>query len=167
MTYLEIIEIVNEDKTGIAKSYSMDYLQQDYEYTNKTKEDLRNLFKSDLLLFKQIEETLQQSKKPHEGDFVEYEKGKFARISRLYESDEIQLSNKIGVYVSKDANSQASGCTWDPDVDKNINISSLVATSDTKKGSCWTFSKNFAGKNMDICFEIDFKVWSLKEKENE
>ena len=104
-----------------------------------------------------------KKEKPVEGDFVEYKCGKLARISIIRE-ETIQLSNKIGVFVSLPGNSESSGCTWDPEVevDKTISISDLLKTSSTKKGRCWTFSQNLPGKDRGVYFEIYFKVWKLK-----
>ena len=101
-------------------------------------------------------------KNPQEGDFVEYEDGKFARISRI--GDSFQLSNQIGIYVWE-AGSQASGCTWDPNLDyigrdKTV-LQNLQATAETKGGRCWTFSGNQAGGGRGVWFEINFKVWKL------
>lgn len=161
MTYDTIIKTIKEDKTGVAKGYSVSFLQEEFMYM-KPQEDLTSLIAGDLSLFMEIEKELLNNSKPQEGDFVEYEKGKFARISRLHKDESIQLSNKIGVYVSKHGTSQASGCTWDPNVEhKNINISGLVATTETRKGECWTFSQNLSGKDRGVYFKIDFKIWNL------
>jgi len=158
MTYDAIIETIKEDKTGLAKGYAISFLQEKFMYL-KPKEDLKNLINSDLSLFEEIQKELLESSEPIEGDFVEYEKGKLARISRLHKDENIQLSNKIGVFVSV-YGSQASGCTWDPEVEhENIGISDLVLTTKTKKGTCWTFSQNLSGRDRGINFEIDFKIW--------
>ncbi|WP_152184406.1 hypothetical protein [Sulfurimonas indica] len=161
MTYNKLIELIKEENTGIAKGYSISFLQDEFSF-GKTEEELLALFKEDLAIFKGIENVFLKSKEPMEGDFVEYKKGKLARISRLHKNDDIQLSNKIGVYVSN-TGSQASGCTWDPEVDhEKINTSDLIATTRTKKGTCWTFSQNLSGKDRSVYFEIEFKVWSVK-----
>ncbi len=121
----------------------------------------------DLKLFGEIQQDLLETKTPMEGEFVEYEDGKFARISRLRGQLQLQLSNKIGVYVSKNGCSQASGCTWDSDLDhiekSRLEVENLMPTNSTKKGRCWTFSEGIVGGGRGVYFEIDFKIWKLKK----
>ena len=110
---------------------------------------------------------------PSEGDFVEYEEGKFARISRLSNGcDSFQISNAIGVYVWANSNpeasgAQASGATWDPSLDcvsmERLKIQNLQKSSETKKGRCWTFSENRSGAGRGVYFEINFKIWRLSK----
>jgi len=162
MTYLELIEKIDSDNTGIAKGYDINFLQEEFCFRYKPK-NMENLFSSDLKMFKEIEKALLETKQPLEGDFVEYD-GKFARISSIHQDNVFQLSNKIGLYVSKRGYAQASGCTWDPDININserLRINNLIPTTKTKKGSCWTFSEDIAGGGRGVYFEIDFKVWSL------
>jgi len=161
MTFNEITEKVKKDETGVAKGYSVSFLQEEFTYM-RSQEELGSLIYSDYSLFKEIEIHLLSNSNPQEGDFVEYSKGKFARISRC-RGGMMQLSNKIGVFVSLCGTSQASGCTWDPELKyDNFDISDLEATKETKKGRCWMFSQGISGKDRGVYFEIDFKVWSLK-----
>ncbi len=157
MTYEKLISFRNNEKTGIAKGYSLEYLQDFY-----SKEKLEKVIANDLAMFEKIEKSLLESNKPKEGDFVQYNE-EIARLSVIHADGSIQLSNSIGVYVS-DGCSQASGCVWDPDIKierSRLNISNLELTSTLKKGSCWTFSENVSGGGRGVWFEINFKVWNI------
>ena len=100
---------------------------------------------------------------PKEGDFVQYTGESFARISRIHQDGQFQISNKIGVFIYLDGSTMASGCTWDPDIStpENLFLDRLVSTEETKQGRCWTLSS----QNKAIYFEIAFKVWKLKREE--
>lgn len=160
MTYSDILDFRDSDTTGIVKGYDLEFLQNFYK-----KEKLEETVKNDLKLFKTIEQNLLSIDEPKEGEFVEYEVGKFARISRLHKGDSsFQISNKVGVYVWENG-AQASGCTWDSDLDhissERLVISNLQPTTETRKGKCWTFSGNQSGGGRGVWFEINFKVWRL------
>lgn len=163
LKYIELIELINGDKTGIAQGYSIPHLQRLF----LSKEKLESLFKRDLEMFEEIQTGLLNTSEPREGDWVEYEDGKFARISTIRHEPRIQISNKIGVYVSEGGYSQASGGIWDSDLDhierSRLVVENLIPTNDTKKGRCWTFSEKSAGADRGVYFEIDFKVWKLKK----
>ena len=157
MTYEKLISFRDNEKTGIAKGYSLEYLQDFYSI-----EKLEKVITNDLVMFEKIEKSLIDIKKPKHGDFVQYD-GKISRLSVIHADGSIQLSNGIGVYVS-DGCSQASGCVWDPDIKierSRLNISNLELTSTLKKGRCWTFSENVSGGGRGVWFEINFKVWNL------
>ena len=158
MTYEKLISFRDNEKTGIAKGYSLEYLQDFY-----SKEKLEKVIANDLALFEKIEKSLIDIKKPKHGDFVQFD-GKISRLSVIHADGSIQLSNGIGVYVS-DGCSQASGCVWDPNIkiERNrLNIENLELTSRLEKGRCWTFSGKESGGDRGVYFEINFKVWNLK-----
>lgn len=113
LKYIELIELINGEETGIAKGYSVSHLQKEVQSV----ENFESLIKRDLKMFEEIQVGLLNTMEPREGDWVEYEDGKFARIASLHGGPSFQLSNKIGVYVSKSGCSQASGCVWDSDLD--------------------------------------------------
>lgn len=157
MTYEKLISFRDNEKTGIAKGYSLEYLQDFY-----SKEKLEKVIANDLALFEKIEKSLIDIKKPKHGDFVQFD-GKISRLSVIHADGSIQLSNGIGVYVS-DGCSQASGCVWDPDIKierSRLNVKNLELTPTLKKGRCWTFSENVSGGGRGVWFEINFKVWNL------
>ncbi len=119
--------------------------------------------------FKRIEASLLEITTPIEGDFVEYETGKFARISVDHRDGRFQLSNSVGIYVS-DSSSLASGCVWDPDLDylerNRLTMDNLISTGKTMLGRCWTFISDFPHRDKDVYAEIQFKVWKLGTKVN-
>ena len=157
MTYEKLISFRDNEKTGIAKGYSLEYLQDFY-----SKEKLEKVIANDLAMFEKIEKSLLESNKPKEGDFVQYDE-EIARLSGIHADGSIQLSNTIGVYVS-DGCSQASGCVWDPDIKierSRLSIHNLELTSALKKGRCWSFSEKSSGADRGVYFEINFKVWNL------
>ena len=47
MTYQEVINVINNDKTGIAKGYSISFLSENFVCL-KTEDELTSLFKKDL-----------------------------------------------------------------------------------------------------------------------
>lgn len=161
MNYEEFINLIDNEETGIAKGYSNSYLRQLWF----SKEKYQDLFARDLKMFEEIQAGLLNIAEPREGDWVEYEDGKFARISSLHGGPTFQLSNKIGVYVSQSGCSEARGCTWDSDLDhierSRLTTENLIPTGDVKKALCWTFSEGSAGANRGVWFEINFKVWKL------
>ena len=162
MTYQEVINVINNDKTGIAKGYSISFLSENFVCL-KTEDELTSLFKKDLTIFNQLEKSLLSIQSPIEGDFVNYEDNKYARISRIHSNGRIQLSNKIGVFIFNDS-SQASCCTWDCDLNiKNdkICLDNLTLSNQIKKGECWTFSEKLSGGDRGVYFQINFKVWNL------
>ncbi len=163
MTYSKLINKINSDESGIAKGYDISFLQEEFVCRYKPG-SLDELIIRDLEMFKDIERALLEAKEPKEGDFVEYD-GKFARISRNHHNGTFQLSNKIGVYVSRGGYTQASGCTWDPDFDyielERLKFSNLTPTSKTRKGECWAFSEGHSGPRRGVYFNINFKVWLL------
>lgn len=158
MTYEDINNYIGTESTGIAKGYDFSLLQKFYSL-----EQLKEIVASDLVFFKTIETNLLADTRPKEGEYVEYAKNQYARISNA--SETIQLSNKIGVFVWENG-TQASGCIWDPDLDHlgSLSKSMLLATPETKKGRCWTFSGNLSGPHRGVYFEIDFRVWSLVDR---
>lgn len=163
LDYEGLIALINNEETGIAKGYSISHLRQLY----LSKEKYESLFARDLKMFEEIQAGLLNTLEPREGDWVEYEDGKFARIASLHGGSSFQLSNKIGVYVSDSGCSQASGCVWDCDLDhierSRLTAENLILTGDTKKGLCWTFSEKNAGGDRGVYFDIDFRVWKLKK----
>ena len=167
MTYSDLLEHISKEETGIAKGYDINFLSDMCEYKTNGKEIFESLIKRDLELFSQIEKSLLETREPTEGDFVEYEEGKFARISRNHCDGTFQLSNTIGVYVSNGC-AQASGCTWDPSLDhilqERLTFDNLEPTSKQMKGSCWTFSEGESGPYRGVYYVINFKVWRLGSK---
>ncbi len=164
MTYSELIEKIKNDTTGIAKGYDISFLQDKFVHCYPEKA-FDALMARDLEMFKVIEKELLEAKEPKDGDFVEYD-GEIARICSTLYSDTFQLSNTIGIYVSKGGYTQASGCTWDPNVkveEERLKSSNLTPTGKTQKGLCWAFSDGEAGGRRGVYFEINFKVWSLGE----
>jgi len=164
MTYENLIRKIENEETGIAKGYDKSFLQDVCCYRNNSEEIFDNLIAKDLKLFASIETALLERKEPIEGDFVEYADGKFARISVNHRNGTFQLSNKIGVYVSE-CGSQASGCTWDPELDhierERLVFDNLTLTSKTMQGRCWMFSGGYAGGGRGVYYNIKFKVWLL------
>ena len=154
MNYEELIGFIGNEESGIAKGYDTAFLL--YE----KKEKVEKIIANDLKMFSKIETELAKNKKPIEGDYVCYD-GKIAKISVIHHNGKIQLSNNIGVFVSM-SGTQASGCTWDPEIDIQPNLTDLEKTNDVKKGKCWTFSGGQAGGKRGVYFEINFKVWNLK-----
>jgi hypothetical protein len=155
MTYENTLTFIENEQTGIAKGYDFSFLQSFY-----SRERLEAQVAFDLASFKTIEENLLGKNEPKEGEWVEYAEGEYARLSRI--GDTVQVSNQVGIYVWENG-AQASGCTWDPDLDHlgTLYKSDLIATTETKKGRCWTFSGNQAGPGRGVYFEINFKVWKL------
>ncbi len=162
LNHKELIALIYNEESGIAKGYSIPHLRK----LNSSEEQYKSLFARDLKLFEDIQASLFGIPEPREGDWVEYEDGKFARVASLHGGPSFQLSNKIGVYVS-DEFSQASGCTWDCDLDhierSRLTIENMIPTGDVKKALCWTFSEGNAGGDRGVYFEIDFKIWKLKK----
>lgn len=114
-------------------------------------------------MYEAFEKTSLAITQPKEGDFVQYVGESFARISRIHPGGHFQISNKIGVFIYEDGATMASGCTWDPDItlSENLFLDRLVSTEETKKGRCWTLDS----QNKAIYFEIDCKIWRLKQEE--
>ena len=164
MTYEDLIGKIEQEETKIAKGYSVSFLQDVCCYRNNSEKIFDDLIAKDLELFASIETALLKRKEPQEGDFVEYADGKFARISADHRNGSFQLSNKIGVYVSE-CGSQASGCTWDPDLDdierERLVFSNLTLAAKTMQGHCWMFSGGYSGGDRGVYHNIKFKVWTL------
>lgn len=164
MKYDELLKKIKKETTGIAKGYSVSFLQNELVYRLHSENKFEEIIKRDLELFKSIEASLLQNDKPQEGDFVEYADNKFARISRKHQNEAFQLSNKIGVFVSE-GSTLASGCTWDPEIEienELLKLENLIKSDKTRNGSCWTFSGNLPGGNRGVYFDINFKIWKLK-----
>jgi len=165
MTYENLIGKIDSEKTGIAKGYDISFLQDVCCYRNNGEKIFDNLVAKDLELFSSIEAALLKRNEPQEGDFVEYADGKFARISVNHRNGTFQLSNKIGVYVSEGGYAQASGCTWDYELDdierERLLFDNLTPTSKTMKGHCWMFSEGSSGGRRGVYYDIQFKVWLL------
>ncbi|KIM06068.1 MAG: hypothetical protein KN64_00760 [Sulfurovum sp. AS07-7] len=165
MTYENLIKKINSEKTGIAKGYDIGFLQDVCCYVSNGEKIFDNLVAKDLELFSSIEAALLKREKPQEGEFVEYADGMFARISVDHRNGTFQLSNKIGVYVSEGGHTQASGCTWDPDLDdikrERLIFDNLKPTSKTMKGDCWMFSGGNPRGGRSVYHNIQFKVWLL------
>lgn len=164
MKYEKLIEEIEADKTGLAKGYSISFLQSEFCYTRDGEVNFKKRIESDRKLFETIEKKFLASNLPQQGDFVEYEEGKYARLCCTY-NPHFQLSNKIGVYVSTEG-ATASGCTWDSDLAhierERLVVENLMPTAEMKKGRCWTFSQNYSGPDRGVYFEINFKVWRLR-----
>jgi len=164
MTYEKLIKKIDSEKSGIAKGYDITFLR-DVCYANNGEKVFDNLIDKDLKLFSSIEAELLKKEEPQDGDFVEYADNKFARISRIHYDGTFQLSNKIGVYVSKGGCAQASGCTWDPDLDDieqdRLMLNNLISTQKTMQGHCWMFSEGNSGGRRGVYYDIQFKVWQL------
>ncbi|MDD3054821.1 MAG: hypothetical protein PHE16_02970 [Aliarcobacter sp.] len=157
MTYDEVISFRDNEKTGIAKGYSLEYLR---DFCSKEK--LEKVIANDLAMFEKIEKSLIEINEPKEGDFVKFD-GNISRLSRIHEDGKFQLSESIGVFVSE-FSSQASGCVWDSTITierDRLTLENLEPISMFKKGRCWTFSGNEAGGGRGVWFEINFKVWNL------
>lgn len=165
MTYMDLINKIKNEKTGIAKGFDIGYLQHACCYSNDGEKIFDELITKKLAMFKSIEVSLLKNKEPREGDFVEYEDGKFARISVEHHNGTFQLSNKIGVHVSNGGYAQASGCTWDSDLDDikqdRLTFDNLLPTSKTMKGHCWMLSERNNGGGGSVYFDIDFKIWKM------
>lgn len=162
-SYAELLEKINSEPTGIAKGYKVYFLQDKFVCMMKTEQDFDALIARDLEMFKRIEKRLLESEKPNEGEFVEYGGG-MARICSTKFGEAFQLSNTVGVFVHEIGRTEASGCTWDPDVQvdrERLKFSNLIPTNKTQKGICWTFSDGEIVKDGGVYFEIEFKVWSL------
>jgi len=163
MNYQELISKINKD--SFAKGYNVSFLQDKCVGHRNGAERFEKIVAGDKKLFEEIEQNMAEIQEPVNGDFVEYEDGKFARISTCRHSRTFQISNNIGIFVSKDGSSMASGCTWDKDFDyidsKRLSFDNLTPTNKTLKGRCWTFSGNDAGAGRGIYSEINFKVWLL------
>jgi len=167
MTYENLIKKINSDESRIAKGYDIGFLQNLCVYAKDGEEKFDNLIAKDLKLFKLIEEEIIKKEEPQEGDFVEYADGLFARISRNHQNKNFQLSNKIGVFVSKGGTAQASGCTWDSDLEdiakERLKFNNLKPTTKTMKGHCWMFSDGNSGAHRGVYYDILFNVWQLGE----
>lgn len=165
MTYSELINKINSDKSGLAKGYDIGFLQNECCGYDNGNERFDRILARDLQLFKTIQENMTNINEPKDGDFVEYEKGKYSRISTDRHNGIFQISNNIGIFVSSDGSSSASGCTWDSDFDyiesERLTLKNLKPTTKTMKGKCWTFSGNYAGGGRGVYSELDFKVWLL------
>jgi len=165
MTYSELINKINSDKSGIAKGYDISFLQNECVSYSDGDKKFDNILVGDLQLFTTIQENMANINEPKDGDFVEYEKGKYSRISTDRHDGTFQISNNIGIFVSADGSSSASGCTWDSDFDyiesDRLTLDNLKPTTKTMKGECWTFSGNYAGGGRGVRFDINFKVWLL------
>lgn len=162
MTYEELVDFINQEKTGIAKGYDFDFLFNKFRYQEK--EALEKYIAAELAMFSQIEKELLEKQEPKCGDFVQYD-GQISRLSVVHENGDIQLSETIGVYVSINGSCQASGCVWDPNIKlekERLKLKNLEATTQLKKGSCWSYSGNYAAGMRGVYFEINFKVWELQ-----
>ena len=158
MKYEELVEFVNNEKTGIAKGYDFQFLRDTFSL-----EKVKNIIQNDLKIFGEIEKSLLSLATPKEGDFVKYDGG-ISRLSRIHPGGSIQLSENIGVNVWHDT-TQSSGCVWDPNIkiDKELlHIDNLVSTDDVKEGKCWMFSGLEAGGGRGVYHKINFRVWELK-----
>ena len=165
MTYPELTNKINNDKSGLAKGYDISFLQNECCGYHNGNEKFDNILAGDLQLFATIQENMANINEPKDGDFVEYEKGKYSRISTGRHNGTFQISNNIGIFVSADGSSSASGCTWDSNFDyiesDRLTLDNLKPTTKTIKGKCWTFSGNYAGSGRGVYSELDFKVWLL------
>ncbi len=72
MTYNELLELINNDKTGIAKGYSVSFLQEQFCFRVNANENFHKLIANDLALFEKIERLSLEKEEPKEGDFVYY-----------------------------------------------------------------------------------------------
>ena len=165
MRYEELINKINNSEDGFAKGYDVSFLQNECCGYRNGEEKFNNIIAGDIQLFKKIEQSIAEIKEPIDGDFVEYEEGKFSRISTCRHNKTFQISNNIGICVSANGLSSASGCTWDSDFDyiksERLTLDNLLPTTKTIKGKCWTFSGNQAGGGRGVHSDINFKVWLL------
>ncbi|MCT7647521.1 hypothetical protein [Aliarcobacter butzleri] len=158
MTYEELVNYINSEKTGIAKGYNFQYLRDTFSL-----DKVKKIINNDLKHFEEIERTLLQKTEPIEGDWVKYDGG-ISRLSRIHSNGSIQLSENIGVYVCHNG-SEASGCTWDSDIDLDkdlLKIENLIPTNELKEGKCWMFSELESGGGRGVYHNINFRVWELK-----
>ena len=158
MTYEELVEFINNEKTGIAKGYDFQYLRDTFSL-----DKVKRIIDNDLKHFEEIEKSLLQKTEPKEGDFVKYDGG-ISRLSRIHSDGSIQLSENIGVFVWHNG-SEASGCIWDPNIklDRDVlKIENLVLTNEVQKGKCWMFSELESGGGRGVYHNINFRVWELK-----
>lgn len=99
MTFQQLDKLIKEDQTGLAKEYNINFLEKEFicSYQWDSNEELRFncLIQKDLEIFKSIEKSLLEQKKPKEGDFIQYDE-KLTRLSKIHEDGDIQLSNSIG-----------------------------------------------------------------------
>ena len=119
MKYEELVEFVNNEKTGIAKGYDFQFLRDTFSL-----EKVKNIIQNDLKIFGEIEKSLLKITTPKEGDFVKYNGG-ISRVSRIHPGGSIQLSENIGVNVWHDT-TQSSGCVWDPNIKIDKELFTLI-----------------------------------------
>ena len=120
-------------------------------------------------MYSEIEKASLAITVPKDGDYVEYAEGKFARISRIHQDNSFQISNKVGVLLWNDGTSQASGCTWDSDIESpdNLTLNRLKLTDKQMQGRYWKFGNTSLRNATSVNFDIAVKVWALEPETNE
>ncbi len=111
--------------------------------------------KRNVLLFEDRQKAIDSRTKPTEGDWVKLPDGRYLRLSVVWE-ESFQASEYSGsVYVSKSGHGSFSGTCG------NSYKSPLLATEETKEGSCWIFGDDSSGAHRGIHTTLNWKVWTI------
>lgn len=98
---------------------------------------------------------------PRAGDFLKKADSTYTRFTYNWGADSnIQTgghADHCGYYLSE------GYCSYSGGLDPGVKVTDLIPTEETKKGVIWFFSNDYVTAHNGIYFEIDCRVFVLKE----
>lgn len=109
-------------------------------------------------ILKERESAFNLKKGARVGDYLLLPHGEYTRFTHLWE-DSIQTGGSSGgqYYFGTGYLSYSGG------LDSGVKLKDIEQTEEIKKGWIWFFDRNISGAGRGVNFEIDFKVFKLKE----
>lgn len=106
------------------------------------------------------ETAFNQKSGPRVGDYLLLPYGLYTRFTYIWDDGTLQTggSPDNAVYISKSGYTSYSG-----GLDSGVNINDIESTGDIKTGSVWFFNQGVSGAHRGKYFNIDFRVFKLKE----
>lgn len=99
---------------------------------------------------------------PRAGDFLKKADGTYTRFTYNWGEDSNCMQaggseNSHGYYLSE------GYCTYSGGLNPGVKLTDLLSTEETKKGVIWFFSNDYVTAHNGVHFEIDCRVFVLKE----
>lgn len=94
---------------------------------------------------------------PRVGDFLRNPDGTFTRFTHDW-GDHIQTGGGSNSFYLGNGY-----CSYSGSLDTGIMKADIVRTKETKKGMIWFFNEGWSGPNRAVHYEVDFRVFDIKE----